>query len=240
MQNNHFSLIFLGLFLAIGLGSGGYFISETILKGKVAINTAEAKGLSVRKVTADTVNWQMAWNVSGRETGELEKLYAKAERHKQMILKLLKQKGFRDDEINIGVLNYHKQEYRNNEQEVVDETHHLRGTIAINSHQVELVAKVRSDINALIAKGLEIENYEPSYRYTRLNDIKPDMLKEATRNAKIAASEFAEVAGVAVGGIRTARQGNFSVSDVGQSYSDNRTIDKEVRVVTTITFYLGE
>jgi len=74
--------------------------------------------------------------------------------------------------------------------------------------------------------------------FTRLNEIKPAMLREATKNARIAANEFAENAGVKVGGIRDAHQGGFSIRDVGESHGDTAKIEKDVRVVTTITFYL--
>ena len=64
------------------------------------------------------------------------------------------------------------------------------------------------------------------------------MLQEATKNARIAANEFASNAGVKVGGIREARQGGFIIRDIGEDYGDTKKIDKDVRVVTTITFYL--
>jgi hypothetical protein len=66
------------------------------------------------------------------------------------------------------------------------------------------------------------------------------MLREATKNARIAANEFAENAGVEVGSIRSARQGNFYIRDAGEEYGDTAKIEKEVRVVTTIDFYLTE
>jgi hypothetical protein len=66
------------------------------------------------------------------------------------------------------------------------------------------------------------------------------MLREATKNARIAANEFAENAGVRVGSIRSAYQGSFYIRDAGEEYGDTRKIDKDVRVVTTITFYLTE
>ncbi|WP_206422884.1 hypothetical protein [Photobacterium sanguinicancri] len=66
------------------------------------------------------------------------------------------------------------------------------------------------------------------------------MLKTATKNARIAANEFAENAGIKVGSIRTARQGNFSITDAGQEYGDLYKIEKDIRVVTSIEFYLTE
>jgi hypothetical protein len=102
------------------------------------------------------------------------------------------------------------------------------------------VSKVRASVNALIAQGLHIENRPPAYRFTKLNEIKPEMLREATQNARIAANEFAENAGVKVGSIRSALQGSFFVRDAGEEYGDTVKMEKDVRVVTTITFFLTE
>jgi hypothetical protein len=73
-----------------------------------------------------------------------------------------------------------------------------------------------------------------------LNEIKPDMLKEAAQNARIAAAEFAENAGVKVGKIRSATQGAFFIQDEGSSSGDTRKVDKNVRVVTTVEFFLTD
>ena len=94
--------------------------------------------------------------------------------------------------------------------------------------------------NVADAVGIDINNNAPSYYFTGLNEIKPEMLKEATTNARVAANEFASNAGVDVGSIRNARQGGFIIRDVGESYTDTVKIDKDVRVVTTITFYLTD
>ncbi len=153
---------------------------------------------------------------------------------------MLKEQNFEESEIELGVLNYRYQEFRDDDQKLVDQVHMLVGDISVETKKVERVSKVRASINKLIAQGIDIENQAPAYRFTKLNEIKPDMLREATKNACIAANEFAENAGVKVGGIRSARQGNFFGRDAGEDYGDTAKIDKDVRVVTTITFYLTE
>lgn len=145
-----------------------------------------------------------------------------------------------ESEIQLGVLDYEYFEFRDDNQRLVDQTHTLVGNISVETGKVELVGKVRTNVNKLIAQGINIENQAPAYRFTKLNEIKPDMLREATKNARIAANEFAENAGVDVGGIRSARQGSFFVRDAGEEYGDTAKIEKDVRVVTTITFYLTE
>lgn len=237
---NQGEIFFMGLFICIGLSMGGFFISKTMYNSKVALNTAEAKGLAERRVMADRVNWKIMFSVKGATKKEIPSLYQKAEKHQQSIIDVIKENGFTDDEIKIGALNYRSHEYRNDKQQVVDQTHILLGTIDVESNKVKEVDKVRTSVSKLIAKGINVENLEPTYHFTKLNDIKPEMLREATKNARIAASEFAQNAGVKVGSIRSARQGSFYVRDAGESYGDTKKIEKEVRVVTTISFYLTD
>ena len=239
-SNNPGGLFFMGLFIAVGLALGGFFIGQTMYNAKVALNTAEAKGLAERRVLADHANWDIVYKVNGAKRSEIPNLYNQAEKHQQTILNLLKNNGFDDGEIKIGVLDYKYQEFRDEDQKLVDQIHNIVGTMSVETQKIEQVSKVRAIVSKLIAQGIDIENKVPSYHFTKLNKIKPDMLREATKNARIAANEFAENAGVKVGGIRSARQGSFYVRDAGEEYGDTMKIEKDVRVVTTITFYLTE
>lgn len=237
---NSLGLFFLGLFLASGIAIGGYFIGQTMYNAKVALNTAEARGLAERRVKSDRANWSLTFSVAGKNRNEVAALYQLSEQHQQTIISLLKQHGFEQEEINIGIIDYNYIDFRDKNQKLVDQEHQLVGSISIETDKVDLVAKVRANVNKLIAQGINIYNGVPAYRFTKLNDIKPDMLREATKNARIAANEFADSAGVSVGGIRNARQGGFDIRDAGESYGDTQKIDKDVRVVTTITFFLTD
>ncbi len=239
-SENRSGLFSLGLFVAIGLTLAGYFIGQTLYNAKVALNTAEAKGLAERRVMSDHANWEIIYTVAGKNRGDIPQLYVKAEQDQQTIIDLLQKSGFEEREVKAGVLDYQYHEFRDDKQVLVDQTHRLVGSITVDTEKVEQVSKVRTSVSKLIAQGINIENLAPAYRFTKLNEIKPDMLREATKNARIAATEFAENAGVNVGGIRSARQGSFYVRDVGAEYGDTAKIEKEVRVVTTITFYLTE
>ncbi len=233
-------LIFLGICIATGLAASGYFISQTMYNAKVALNTAESKGLAERRVEADRANWTVRFSLAGTQEHKIADLYKTAEDHQTEIITLLKTSGFDDKEIKAGVIDYRYQEFRDDNQNLVDGKQILEGSISIETNKVNLISTARSHVNKLIAKGINIENSAPAYIYTKLNDIKPEMLREATKNARLAANEFAENAGVTVGGIRSARQGNFYIRDAGESYGDTQKIEKDIRVVTTITFYLTD
>lgn len=237
-KSNFLGLFLLGLSLAVGISIGGYFIGQTMYNAKVALNTAEAKGLAERSVKADRADWSVSFSAAGKSRGEVPELYTRAEGTQQVIIDLLKDSGFDDAEITADALSYQYREFRNKEQTVTDQDHIISGLVSVNTSKVTLVGAARARMSRLIAGGHNITSGQPAYRFTRLNEIKPEMLREATKNARLAANEFAANAGVKVGGIRSARQGGFNIRDAGEEYGDTRKMDKMVRVVTTIDFYL--
>ncbi len=226
------------LLIAIGIAAGGYFIGQTLYNAKVAINVTTVKGLAERRVEADRARWKIGYSVVGGDKSEIPALYDKSKSDQARIMDLLLANGFEEKDISPGIIDYRQQEYRGRNQELVEVKYSLVGSIEVATDKVALIGKVRSKVNELIAHGLNIRNNVPAYYFTRLNEIKPAMLREATKNARIAANEFAENAGVKVGGIRDAHQGGFSIRDVGENHGDTAKIEKDVRVVTTITFYL--
>lgn len=235
-----FSLALPALFLALGIAAAGYFVSRTHYNVRVALNTAQAKGLAERRVSADRANWTISHTVTGASRDDIGALYRRAEEDQQEIIALLTKGGLGGDEIDTDVINYSVREYRDENQNLVEEKHTLSGSVSVETTNVALIRKLRNEVNQLLARGINLTNHSPSYHFTGINDIKPGMLKEAARNAKIAASEFAENAGVRVGRIRTARQGVFEVRDVGSSSGDTRKLEKDVRVVITVDFYLTD
>lgn len=231
-------LLLPSLLVALGIATGGYFIGRTLYISKIDINTAEVKGLAEKRVEADRAYWRVQYVVSGNGSTPVSKLYEKSEADQTQILSMLLESGFDKSEVSPGVIDYQKDEFRDENQKLVDERHVLIGSINVETDKVRLVAEVRAKLNKLIAQGLDIQNNLPAYHFTRLNEIKPAMVKEATTNARLAASEFAADAGVKVGRIRDAQQGGFIIRDVGEEFGDRKSIEKEVRLVTTITFYL--
>lgn len=239
-DESNISITMGALLLSIGVALAGYFVSNTLYNSKVALNTADVKGLAERRVKADKAYWSIHYTVTGNNKSAIPKLYKDSESDQKKIITLLKSSGFSDNEIVPGVINYIKKEFRDENQKLIEEKHSLVGEIEVQTSKVQLVSEVRSKLNRLIAQGIDVRNNAPAYHFTKLNEIKPAMLKEATKNARLAANEFATNAGIKVGGIRNARQGGFVIRDVGKNYGDTKKIEKDVRVVTNVTFFLTE
>ena len=236
---NQLFMLLASIALASGIATAGYFISQTIQRGHTGVNVAEVKGLSERKVKADFASWTIGFSLKLPSDHNIAGFYKEAEGQQEKIINFLVTQGFAKADLKAAGLHYSLNEYRNKNRELVSSTHNIRGEVIVRSKDVDRVDQAQNKISQLIADGIFVQNQEPRYLFTSLNEIKPDMLKEATENARVAAQEFANNAGVKVAHIKRAVQGGFFIKDYGEDYSDNTRIEKIVRVVTTITFYLS-
>jgi uncharacterized protein len=163
------TLVLVSLILSVGIATCGYFASRTLYNAKVAVNTAQAKGLAERIVTADQANWTVGFSVAGKSKSEIPELYRQAESQQKQILEILEKAGFTDSEIRAEILGYSMQEYRDENQNLVDETHRLGGSITVSTSRVELVDPARAEVNKLLAQGMDISDYAPKYNFTGIN-----------------------------------------------------------------------
>ena len=226
-----------GLCVGLGLAVAGFFVSQTTLNERVGANTATVKGLSERVVQADKATWRFGYQVSGR--GDVSADFDRAEADGDRILRTLTEAGFSAAEITFAPLIKSDEVRYNNDGEIIDRYHVVRGEVSVATAEPAMVAPARGPVFALARDGVSVTEYFVNYQFTGLNVIKPDMLREATENARVAANEFAANAGVTVGGIQTATQGGFQIRAANEGVGEAEAIEKLVRVVTTITFYLN-
>ena len=118
--------------------------------------------------------------------------------------------------------------------------YNVTAVITVTSTQVDLVRRLISEQGELLKQGIAITGgdyrYSVQYDYTDLNRIKPQMIEEATKNARAAAEKFASDSDSELGKIKHAYQGQFSITD----RDSNTPYIKKVRVVTTIDYYLED
>jgi len=228
------------LLLGSGIAVGGYFISNIMHKSQVSVNKAEVKGLAERRIQANIGGIRVDFTVNQGVGDTVATMYREAQRQQKVIIQTIKDAGFADTAIEAGTPEYSKQDFRNNSGTITSTEESIYGTVFMETTEVAALQALKSKIGELLVDGIQIENIDTNLYFTNLNDIKPEILKEATKNARIAAEEFASHAGVKVGSILSARQGGFSITDVGTDYGDTEKINKDVRVVTTINFYLED
>ena len=240
----------LGLLVAIGLAAAGYFVSNTVYKGRLASNTVTVKGFAERDVKADLALWQISYSMTG---GDLAALYAQSSANEKTLTDFLVQKGFTRADIktgNVSLEDLLANQYRANGI-TADKRYILKNNISVRSTDVMRVDTTTRQLNDLIKQGIVLTANSADFQFTKLNDIKAAMLRDATKNARDAAQQFANDADSTVGSIQSANQGFFSVDSRdspaaqnpgGEGYTppQQSTIDKKVRVVVTLTYYLNK
>ena len=231
---------------------GAWVLGSEIKAIRMSDRFVTVKGLVERKVKSDLAIWPLNYKEAG---DELPAVYAKTEADKKAILIFLEQQGIQSSEIELGVVRVvdtQANEYGNNR---APRRYIVEQQITVRTARVDQVAAAAQKTMLLLQQGIVLGNnfgQGVTYRFNGLNAIKPDMITEATRNARAAADRFATDSGSKVGSIRQANQGVFSIlaSDQGSDTSENgeagggapggadSSLMKTVRVVTTVQYYL--
>ena len=227
------ALLVAAAILALGMILGGYLLGNGLVRAHHADRSVTVRGLAERNVTADLAVWTLNYSKQGLDLAEVQ---ADIDRDTQSIRRFFASLGFPAEALapaGAGV----SQSYMNGVQTVtVSQRLQLRTTDIARARQA--VARQFD----LVRQGVVLqEGSGISYSFTKLNDIKPPMVAEATRDARAAAEQFAKDSDTGVGGIKSATQGYFSVEardGEQEGYGVADTPFKKVRVVTTVDFYL--
>ena len=226
----------LGVLLCAGLIISAYLISSSALRIKGLDRTVTVKGLSERDVPADIAIWPIRFIEA---ENDLAHLYALVERHTFAIVEFLKKSGFGENEISISPpAAFDRQAQAYSDSSKVKFRFSSNSVITVYTNKIDLIMKTMQKLVELGKEGIAIggQDYESKteFLFTKLNDIKPAMIEEATRNAREVADKFAKDSNSKLGRIKTAQQGQFTITDRDSSTPHI----KKVRVVSTIEYYL--
>ncbi len=232
-----------GLILGVALVASAYIIAGGF--GKIANNfgaiakpdrVVSVRGLAEREVDANMAIWPMTFSLGGDNLQTLQKdivdkLSASTE--------YLKSHGLNDKDFTVQAPSITDTSLNMYGSEKPKYKYVARQTILVRSSDVEAVKKAQLNAIDLMGKDIAVlQDYDSKiqYEYTSLNSIKPEMIGEATKNARAAAEQFANDSGAKVGRIKTATQGWFSINDAAAGLEQR----KNVRVVTTVEFILTD
>ncbi len=236
--NNRTSSLILGLSLIIGLAILGYLLAQAAIQFKQLDRSVTVKGLSEREFKADVVIWPIQFSAA---SNDLEELYAVLENNTEQIRQFLSSKGFTAQEITASspaITDKSAQQYGNNVG--AEYRYTANQTVTVYSENIDLARELMSSLSELGRKGIVITSGDylgmTEYLFTRLNEIKPDMIEEATRKAREVAEKFASDSDSSLGKIKRASQGQFSI----RPRDKNNPHIQQVRVVSTISYYLSD
>lgn len=234
----------LGGMLFLGLVFGGWMLGSQIKDIKLADRYVSVRGLAERNVKSDIAIWTLTVSASGDDyAGVLQR----AADGKSKTLAFLSGAGVQSNEVSAAspdVTDKQAREYGTNDK---GPRYLVSQQIVVTSPRVDAIKEASGKTASLLEQGVMLGTNRVQYKFSSLNAIKPDMISEATKNARQAAERFAADSGSKVGSIRQASQGIFSISapnDAGaepnQYGGDNgdSSMMKKVRVVTSTDYYL--
>ncbi|MEM1104628.1 MAG: SIMPL domain-containing protein [Pseudomonadota bacterium] len=231
------------LLLSIGVALGGYFVGEGFYEGRRAERYVKVKGLAERPVRADVASWPLRFTAAANE---LSVAQAQIDRYAELITDFLQKNGVPADDIqrqSLQVVDQLAQQYR--QGAINGNRFIITQTIEVRTSLVDEVEALSRRTGELVSAGVVLSDaMGPTYSFTQLNAIKPEMIAEATRNARASAEQFAADAGSDVGEILRANQGVFQILPRAgaDSYGmgEATQIEKRVRVVATLDFALSD
>lgn len=199
--------------------------------------TVEVRGLATREVKANKVTWPIVFKATG---DDLPSVYASVTSTNATIVKFLKDNGISENEISISAPQVNDLRADRYNTQPIPYNYSVQSVVTVSSGQVDKVRELINRQGELLSQGIAILASDYSnqtvYEYTELNSIKPEMIAEATKNAREAAKKFADDSQSELGKIKSARQGQFTIED-RDSYTP---YIKEVRVVTSLTYFLED
>lgn len=225
---------FAGLAVMAGLVVMGLCIPAAVREYGSTKRSVSVRGLCEREVPADKVIWPLKYRVSG---DDLSAVYSQIERNNAAIVAFLENGGIEEGEISIGapsIDDKFAQDYGGNNRLY---RYVAKSTVTVCTGKVNEVLALIRDQKVLVRKGIIIgEEWgsTPTFSFEGLNEIKPEMIEEATRNARESAQKFANDSGSRLGKIREASQGYFTI----EARDSNTPEIKKVRVVTNVIYYL--
>lgn len=240
--NSSLSALILGVSIAIGLSLSGFFIFKGIQSLKLAERYVTVKGLVERTVKSDRADWEIAIRLSG---DNLADLYKQISEQKAKVQAFLQTVGIEEAEIKNSSPQVNDTHARDWGGQLPPHRFILDLSLKVVTPKVDLIEETSRHLGELIKEGVAISRSEIRYQYTQFRELRPEMLAEATKNARELAQQFAADSGSRIGAIRRSNQGVFRIMSADASPTEDfdsghNSLMKKIRVVSTIDFFLTD
>lgn len=235
--------LFLALVIAAGIAVGGWFIGNGFVEARTGDRYVTVKGISERDVMADMALWPIRFVAAGNN---LESVQQKIQQDRNRIQSFLEDHGISVEAIEIQNLEVTDRTAEAYQSGPYENRFIMAQTLMVRSDQVSTINRASQDIGTLVEAGVILNSQYsgggPTYLFNRLTELKPEMIAEATQNARSSAEQFARDSGTELDGIRRANQGVFVIlaRDKAPMLQEEKQIRKTVRVVSTIDYYLAD
>lgn len=231
------------IILALGVALAGLLIGHGFASGRATDRYVEVKGLAEREVTADMALWPLRYVSTG---DDLAATQAQISRNTRQVYAFLGRNGIDTSSVQLQALEVSDAFANRFPGERGGPRYVIQQTVMVRSRKPEVVMAASQRVSELVGAGVVLSSTGeygiggPTFLFTRLNELKPAMVREATANARAAAEQFAADSRTELGGIRHANQGVFVIlpRDQAPGVNEGAQLQKIVRVVSTVQYFL--
>jgi hypothetical protein len=232
VTSSRLSLILSALLLALGLAIAGFFIGEGISSRNSGRRIISVKGLSEKEVPASVATWTIGYSATGNDLGEINKKLGDSTK---AVVAFLKERGF--DEKDLAVqppsIRDTSMDERAKDAPPPPQRYSAGQSVLLRTAKVAAIKPALASASNLMISGVLLNGgSQPDYIFNELNAIKPGMIQEATKNARIAAEQFSRDSQTTLGKLRNASQGWFQVENRDAATPERKT----VRVVVDVEY----
>jgi uncharacterized protein len=226
------SLLFSALLLSLGMAVAGFFIGDGISNRSGGRRIISVKGLSEREVPASVATWTIGYNATGNDLDQINKKLGDST---EAVIAFLKERGFDEKEVAVQPPSIIDTSMEQREKDVPPPPQRFSAnqSVLLRTTKVDAIKPALASAANLMISGVFLSGKsQPNYIFNQLNEIKPGMIQEATKNARIAADQFARDSQINLGKLRNASQGWFQVEDRDAATPER----KRVRVVVDVEY----
>lgn len=233
--------VVVSLILAFAAIASASIIAEGLTDLRTGDRYVTVKGVAEREVNADVALWPIRFVATG---STLEEAQTKAGRSREAIMAFLKLQAIEQDAVELQRLDVTDSRANAYQPNQVEQKFIIHQTLMVRTADIDKIRQAAQGVSELVDSGVVLSSdygqSGPTYLFTGLNDIKPEMIAEATSAAREAANQFAKDANAELGGLRRANQGVFQIlaRDQAPGIMEGQQPMKTVRVVSTVQYYL--
>lgn len=227
-----------GVMIAAATIASSYIFSQGFLQfKKLSTELINVTGSAEKKIISDSIVWRLSFS---KRAPVLTDAYLSLEENLKLVREYLLSRGIQETEMTIQPVRTETLYVRNDKGMDTNtvEAYKLSQEITVYSKEVEKIAEISRQVTELIPQGIELASGYPEYFYTRLGELKIEMLREAARDAKKRADEIASASGNKISLVRSAKMGVFQITPANSyDFSDwgsNDTTSYEKKVTAVV------
>ena len=228
------SAVIIALALGVGLTKVGTGFATRAGNGITVTGSAKTSAV------ADNAVWTLSVSLSSPTVGEAVK---KVDSDVAALSSYLTQGGIAADALTLGAVStYANEEYVNGNSTGRILSHRASRDVTVRTKDVQLVSKLSQGIGTLLGTGINVNNYGPQYYISNLPELRPELMSEAMKDAKLRAESLTKAVGGSLGSLANVKAGPIQITTPDSTMTadygayDTSTINKTVSATVSVTF----